>query len=323
MSGGGKGGSQSSSVEVPQYIEDAARRNLARAEQIGQTGHVQYRGPDVAAFTPMQQSAFQNTNNAASAFGMSTPEGGIEGSLGEPTTYANGMQGYSSAPIYDQAMQNFAENSPGQKAYIDSFFIDPVTGAPRSNGDTNQGNQNSGTQNQWQAPHDNVRDDLMAAENNTHQGSGTIGGYNGFGDMFDGGGAGASGDTFQGGGRISSIANAVASPSGSDGGGGGGDDCVIATHAVSSGAFTANMKREAVSWCMSNLHGKWWGEALRRGYRHTGNKKIAQGKAANHYDEFSRYVDFASGKNRNLRGAITFLTRSVQFVVLGLFKRGA
>ena len=43
--------------------------------------------------------------------------------------------------------------------------------------------------------------------------------------------------------------------------------CVVATHAVNSGAFTPAMKREAVVWCMKALHGKWWGEAVRRGYR--------------------------------------------------------
>lgn len=314
---GGKGGSQSSSVEVPKYIEDAARRNLARAEQIGQTGHVQYRGPDVAAFTPMQQAAFQNTNNAAGAFGMQQAAGDVTGSLGAPTDFGGGVMGYSSAPIYDQAMQEFEANSPGQKAYIDSFFIDPVTGRPGSNVNSGQSVTPMANQGAFIGGH---------AGDNDRENPGVSGssGYNGFNDMIDGGGPGASGDAFQGGGRVSDLSNSVASPRGSGGGGGGGGgDCVIATHAVSSGAFTVDMKREAVSWCMATLHGKWWGEALRRGYRHTGNAKIKQGNAHKHYAEFQRYIDFASGKDRTWHGAITFLTRSVQFVVLGLFKRGA
>ena len=308
---GGKGGSQSSSVEVPEYIESAAKRNLAMADRIGQTGHVQYRGPDVAAFTPMQQSAFQNTNNAANAFGMSAPTGDMTGGLGEPTDFGGGVLGYSAAPVYDQAMAAFEENSPGQKNYIDSFFIDPVTGKPAIS-------------NEQQAVVTSRPTDFRGGggDNEGNPGISGGGGYNGFGDMIDGGGAGARGDTFQGGGRISEIGNAVTSPRGSGGGGGGGG-CVIATHAVASGAFTANMKREAVSWCMATLHGKWWGEAIRRGYRHTGNKKIAQGVAKNHYGEFRRYVDFASGKNRTIRGAVTFALRSIQFLILGLFKRGA
>ena len=56
---------------------------------------------------------------------------------------------------------------------------------------------------------------------------------------------------------------------GSSSGGGG---CVIATHAVNSGAFTKDTKREAVRWCIKNLHRTWWGEAIRRGYRYYGQK---------------------------------------------------
>jgi hypothetical protein len=39
--------------------------------------------------------------------------------------------------------------------------------------------------------------------------------YQGFNDMFDGGGAGASGKSFEGGGLLSMIANLIASPRGS------------------------------------------------------------------------------------------------------------
>tara|TARA_R110001632_G_scaffold11098_1_gene40369 strand:- start:89 stop:340 length:252 start_codon:yes stop_codon:yes gene_type:complete len=83
------------------------------------------------------------------------------------------------------------------------------------------------------------------------------------------------------------------------------------------------MKREAVVWCMDVLHGKWWGEAIRRGYRHLGSKKIAQGKAREHYSEFRRYIAFARGKDRTLRGAITFTFRTAQFFAVGLVKRDA
>jgi hypothetical protein len=97
--------------------------------------------------------------------------------------------------------------------------------------------------------------------------------------------------------------------------------CVIATHAVQSGQFTPQIKREAVLWCMKALHGKWWGEAIRRGYRYCGNKKIAQGKASNHYGEFRQYIDFASGKRRTLSSALTFTLRTAQFFVIGLLFR--
>jgi len=127
---GGKGGSSTQTVEIPEYIEEAAQRNLNKAERISQIGYVPYYGPDVAAFTPMQQAGFQNTADVAGAFGMATPvsQRDIMGGMGAPTQYANGVMGYSSQPLYQQSLDQFAAARPSQKAYIDSFFIDPSSG---------------------------------------------------------------------------------------------------------------------------------------------------------------------------------------------------
>jgi hypothetical protein len=132
---GGKGGSTSSSVEIPEYIEKAAQRNLNKAERISQLGYVPYYGPDVAAFTPMQQASFQNTADVAGAFGMGAPmsQQDIMGGMGAPTQYANGLSGYSSAPIYQQSLDELARQRPAQKSYMDSFFIDPYSGSYGSN----------------------------------------------------------------------------------------------------------------------------------------------------------------------------------------------
>jgi len=132
---GGKGGSTSSSVEIPEYIEKAAQRNLNKAERISQLGYVPYYGPDVAAFTPMQQASFQNTADVAGAFGMGAPmsQQDIMGGMGAPTQYAGGVSGYSSAPIYQQSLDELARQRPAQKSYMDSFFIDPYSGAQGSN----------------------------------------------------------------------------------------------------------------------------------------------------------------------------------------------
>jgi hypothetical protein len=132
---GGKGGSTTSSVEIPEYIEKAAQRNLNKAERISQLGYVPYYGPDVAAFTPMQQASFQNTADVAGAFGMSAPtsQQDIMGGMGAPTQYAGGVSGYSSAPIYQQSLDELAIQRPAQKSYMDSFFIDPYSGGYGSN----------------------------------------------------------------------------------------------------------------------------------------------------------------------------------------------
>lgn len=556
---GGKGGSTTSQVQIPEYIEAAAQRNLNKAERISQLGYVPYYGPDVAALTPMQQASMQNVAGAAGAFGMAAPTGQDIYGMPAPTEYAGGIQGYSSAPMFEQAQAELAARRPAQKSYIDSFFIDPFTGQYGSNvqapidytgyatGAQQQRNQNAfelamsggaagsalspaefnqnvsvignvigdptydGTRvltpeermavagspaaqmaqdtiymNQLAGQARGLRDVpnmLMGNEptfadpssRGSYGGSLVTGGLSGdftpipgiTGEIIDTGistfapdyardkqteqlaaaygstpkddggynfaftpaatptntalaekvagfqtytptvgmptpapasaneqvapmpmtygddsfvnavtaagddvsaflpPTGSSNDndpvptTSSGatviptgatiatgtvlnsasdpvvnvGGTLYNQSNApAAAPAssnndsgGNDNGGGssGGSGCVVATHAVNSGAFTPSMKREAVVWCMHNLHDKWWGEAIRRGYRYLGRKKIEQGKAHEHYQEFRNYIDFASGKKRTIKGAIHFAARTVQFFAVGLVKGDA
>jgi hypothetical protein len=621
---GGKGGSTTSSVQVPEYIEEAAKRNLARADVISQIGYVPYYGPDVAAFTPTQEAAFQNVAGQAGAFGLSTPAGGAMAGMPAPQEFAGGIQGYSSAPLFEQAQADLAAKRPAQVNLMNSLFIDPFTGqvgtnvaapidysqlgtaadireadrqrdlavaemnmqgsalsAPEYNtyvntiqeaiGDPtynpatdvltqsqidainqdqdaqlaqdaiymNQlGNANatigdafttltggepsfddpSGAgsyggslvtgelstdllgipglygevadniyqkvdfegavekqgENFAEAAGSTLQDDGtydisswftdtsatptnadLAAKTETFSQMGddltpppptydgsseknaavaailkdtygwsdeqlTSGGYEGYAEnaegvgtptpapapapapvpsdtsftpTFEAGVAAADDDPFgvqlptqqqqdfastvlaaddlsaftapvvdtgndnDNFGQISAggqdagdgmvwtamtdtsgntvtdgfgnpVLTRTAAPKddgGNDdgGGGGGGGGCVVATHAVSSGAFTPSMKREAVVWCMNVLHDKWWGEAIRRGYRHLGRKKIEQGKAHEHYQEFRDYIAFANGKKRTLKGAINFTLRTAQFFAVGLIKKEA
>ena len=96
--------------------------------------------------------------------------------------------------------------------------------------------------------------------------------------------------------------------------------CVIATYAneIGSSILNAREKRKAEIWCIRKFHGKWWGEALRRGYRHLGRKAINNGTADRHFQEFIDYVNFGSGKYRNFRAGINFVYRTLQFIILGL-----
>ena len=110
----------------------------------------------------------------------------------------------------------------------------------------------------------------------------------------------------------------------SDGGGTGGgapddDDCVIATFAASTGVDIG--KRDAVQWCMTTLHGNFIGETIRTGYQKLGRKKINAGKAVEHFEEFKRYIDYARGERKDLRAALTFYGRSIQFFVVGLLEK--
>jgi hypothetical protein len=328
---GGKGGSTSSTVTIPQYIEDAARANLAKADEISKIGYTPYYGPDVAAFTPMQQAGFQNTAGMADAFGLAGGGTGMEG-MPTPTTYAGGIQGYSSAPIFEQSVAELEARRPGQYAAINAPFIDPVTGAqpmsPYGTGVADAGYAAGTDYTQGAGGSDNGGAMTVDQQNASFglSPSGTIsaalpGGVNdrNLGRPVNQFIAGATSPTQQSGAPTSSVRPVGRDSAGTSDTG----SCVVATHAVNSGAFTPAMKREAVVWCMKALHGKWWGEAVRRGYRHCGNKKIEQGKAREHYGEFRRYVDFASGKKRTLRGAFTFTFRTAQFFAIGLVKRSA
>jgi hypothetical protein len=225
MAGGGKGGKQTSEVTIPQYIEDAARRNLNKADDIAAMGYVPEYGPTVAAFTPMQEAAFRNTADAASAFGLSGGDMSardLRGGMDAPTTYAGGVRGYSSAPMYEDMLAQLEATAPGQYDYLRSFSIDPVTGAmgsraarapaPVSRG-TNLGGINMGgeasTYDGYGTPGNGrgLFDSYQGPNLNGSAGYGP-GGYTGVGDMIDRGGAGQRGGEFSGGGFLSTLGNA-------------------------------------------------------------------------------------------------------------------
>lgn len=233
MSGGGKGGSQSSSVEIPDWLNSAAEAAVGQGQRIGQIGYVPYAGPDVAAMTPLQGRAMQNTSDAAAAFGMQS--GGVNGLPGAET-FANGVRGYSSRPLFSEAKQWLATARPGQFQYMNDFFINPQTGeagqyaaentspilnpqeapenalglptwegyeqGPFTLGHLNKNGPGDGGQ---------ARGDASGFGGSGFGGlgGGSFGGYSGVGDMFDGGGPGRSGDKFEGGGAVSAAGNAI------------------------------------------------------------------------------------------------------------------
>jgi hypothetical protein len=210
---GSGGGTQK--TEIPAWLENASRSNIAMGNDVARLGYVPYYGPDVAAFTPMQQAAFQNTGQAANAFGVAG--GGLTGMEGmaQPQQFAGGVSGYSSAPMFAETMAALEANNPGQFAAIQKMFINPQTGAggnpyaipvaappaaaaavagPSVYGyeDPNEGPMGGGG---FQGPN-----------RNGDVGYGA-GGYTSIGDMFDGGGAGVSGGAYSGGGGMSALGN--------------------------------------------------------------------------------------------------------------------
>ena len=128
-----KGGTTSQSTQIPAWLENAAIENINKGRDVSQIGYVPYYGPDVAAFSPMQQQSMRSTGNAASAFGLAPQGFNAMAGMPQAETFAGGVQGYSSAPLYEQSLDNLFANAPSQYRAMNSMFIDPFTGAaPRS-----------------------------------------------------------------------------------------------------------------------------------------------------------------------------------------------
>ena len=116
MSGGSTETTQQ--MQLPQWYEDYTKYVTQMAQQGSQIGYTPYMGPDVAAFNPMQQAAFNGTNQAAAAYGMPTAS-----TTGLPTATqsSNGMMGYSSAPIYNDALMNLQRTNPTQYGLLSGY----------------------------------------------------------------------------------------------------------------------------------------------------------------------------------------------------------
>ena len=99
----------------------------------------------------------------------------------------------------------------------------------------------------------------------------------------------------------------------------GGGGCVIATHGLSTGGFTAMEKAKAELWCQKTYHGKWYGEAFRRGYRAAGMKHINAGTAQSVYQEFKDFVAYGRGIKRGWKLGFNYYLRTITFFFTGLF----
>ena len=200
--GGGKGGKSSTEVSIPAWLEQAAQSGLARGQQAASIGYVPYRGPDVAALTPMQEAAMANTSMASSAFGLgASPMPGA--GMPAAQTFAGGVRGYSSAPIYDQAVNELKMRDPAQYAKLMAPFDGSTTfgiasapmgaAAPQSYGQPMREGPPQGS-----ASSRNTKFDTYSTKADTKARAMSYGpqpkskGFTSVKDMFDGGGPGAS-----------------------------------------------------------------------------------------------------------------------------------
>jgi len=120
-SGGGKSGSETKETDLPDWLKTPIQKNIRRAENFAETPFRPYMGPEVAAFDPNQVAAFQNNTDAARAFGFGAPADAMAG-MPDPFTYANGMRGYDSMGIFDEAMAKGKERDPDAYEMYDAMF---------------------------------------------------------------------------------------------------------------------------------------------------------------------------------------------------------
>jgi len=135
-----KGGSETQTTELPDWLKGPAIRNLQRAEDVQRIPYMPYRGPDVAGFNPTQQAAMGTNIDTARAFGLLgdnylnlTPLSGMP----EPTEFAGGWSGYSSMPLYDQALAETKANQPEAWEQYQALYganVPTQRDAPPSNG---------------------------------------------------------------------------------------------------------------------------------------------------------------------------------------------
>lgn len=119
MSGlfGGSSQKTTSKVEIDPEMRREASSLLDVGRLVASLGYNPQQGPTIAAFTPMQEAAFANTNAAASAFGM---QGGANPLTGVNTqTSASGIRGYSG---YEDFMREKSNLPPEVLQQINDVF---------------------------------------------------------------------------------------------------------------------------------------------------------------------------------------------------------
>ena len=122
------GGGSTTKVEIPSWLQEPMQRGIARAEQVARMGYQPYYGPEVAAFSPMQEQAMQSQYDAAAAFGMAPMGGDAMAGMPAPTEFAGGIRGYGSGDIFEQSVNEFQKRQPEQAAIYNQQFVGPDVG---------------------------------------------------------------------------------------------------------------------------------------------------------------------------------------------------
>jgi len=147
MGGGGKGGSQSTEIQIPAWAERAMQENLRKAQRLGEVGYMPFYGGQVAALDPVQEQLMQKRYDRGAALGL--VDSGVDVLAGMPEAQEFDMgdgqtiRGYGSGGLFESARNEFIARNPDQaRAFFSEFkpfgteetrppeFTDPGDGRP-------------------------------------------------------------------------------------------------------------------------------------------------------------------------------------------------
>jgi len=125
---GGKGGSQSAQVQIPQWAEDAARQNIARAQAVQNMPYAPIMGPTMAGFTSGQKAGMESQAALAQRMGIIPQSYDVaSGYMPGEIDAGNGLTAYASYPgAKERVLAAFEENPALQRSY-ESLYANAPT----------------------------------------------------------------------------------------------------------------------------------------------------------------------------------------------------
>mgnify|MGYP000353780774 CR=1 FL=1 len=125
---GGKGGSQSSQVQIPAYMEDALKQQIARAQAVQSMPYAPIMGPTMAGFTGGQRAGLESQAALAQRMGIISPEYDVaSGYMPGAMDVGNGLTAYASYPgAKERVIAAFAENPELERQFKGLYAPQPT-----------------------------------------------------------------------------------------------------------------------------------------------------------------------------------------------------
>lgn len=120
---GGKGGSQSSQVQIPGYMEDALRQQLARAQAVQNMPYAPIMGPTMAGFTSGQKAGMESQAALAQRMGIIPQEYDVaSGYMPGAIDVGNGLTAYASYPGAKERVLAAYEENPQLRRSMEALY---------------------------------------------------------------------------------------------------------------------------------------------------------------------------------------------------------